>query len=824
MQSFIRDVRQAARQLRKSPGFSITVVLALALGIGATTAIFSLVEGILLRPLPYADPDRLVLLGDHIGNSPHMPVTAREIATYATATSAFSSLGGFATTGFELSGDGAPQQVDVGRLNAGIFSTLAVQPVLGRTFTQQEEDAHQPLAVISYRLWMNRFNRDPRVLGSSVILSRTAYTVIGVMPRSFDFPIQQGSLHPIQLWVPLSLTADELSDEQMGNWGFHMVARLKPGVTPRQAADDADRVSRLIMRNFPARLSAIHIRGDVIGFQDFYVAEAKPLLRTLFLAVTAVLLIACVNVAGLMLVRSIRRRRDYAVRLALGARSAAIVRESLIEGLLLSAAGGLLGLGLVVVVIQSAPSLLPESLPRIDSLAVDPMVAAFAVLLALVTGALCSLAPAFAALRTNPVDGLKEGSKTVSGTASHAWLRSALVVVEIALALVLVNTSIALVGSYQKMLAVDPGFRPDHVLVAGYQLPLLEYPTRTSVDAFHESVLGRLRNKPGITAAGIGSTLPASGLIGGAGYTIENEPVSQWKLKFAAFNLIDGDYLQALNIPLLDGRIFIPGDRVDTEQVIVVNESMAKHCWPGQRAVGKRMHLGNPRSKLPWVTVVGVVADTKGGARDQPSGDQFYLPDRQPASFLGTDYHERLAFHESGYLVVRSVFPPEQVAQTLRSAVAEVDPHLALAEVQTMDAVMAGVEAPRRFNTNLIGTFALGALLLAITGIYAVVAFSVSMRAQEIAIRLALGAQRVSIARLVLLSGARLGLAGCVLGVLASLATARLAKAFLFGVSPTNPWIYAAGAGILLCFVLLASALPAARAAAADPIEALRAS
>lgn len=824
MQSFIRDVHQAARQLRKSPGFSLTVVLALGLGIGATTAIFSLVEAILLRPLPYADPDRLVLLGDHIGNSPHMPVTAREIATYSTATSAFSSVGGFATTEFELSGAGNPQQIDAARLNAGVFPTLGVQPVLGRTFTQQEEDAHAPVAVITDRLWMNRFHRDPQILGRSVILSRKAYTIIGVMPRNFDFPIEQGSLHPIQLWVPLSLTADELSDEQMGNWGFHLVARLNPGVTLRQAAEDADRVSRVIMQNFPPRLAAIRIRGDVIGFQDFYVAEAKPLLRTLFLAVTAVLLIACVNVAGLMLVRSIRRQRDYAVRLALGARSLAIVRASVFEGLLLSSVGGLLGMGLVMAAIRSAPSLLPQSMPRIDSLTVNPMVAVFAVLLALATGGLCSLAPAFAALRTNPIDGLKEGSKTVSGTSSHAWLRSGLVVVEIALALVLVNTSVALVRSYQKMLAVDPGFRPDHVLVAGYQLPLLDYPTRTSVDAFHRSVLDRLKTKLGITAAGIGSTLPASGLIGGAGFTIENEPVSQWKLKFAAFDLIEGDYLQALNIPLLDGRVFTPDDRADTEPVIIVNETMAKHCWPGQRAVGKRMHLGNPRSKLPWVTVVGVVADTKGGARDQPAGDQFYLPDRQPASFLGDDYHEKLAFHESGYIAVRSVFPPERAAGIVRSAVAEVDPRLALEQVQTMNAMMADVEAPRRFNTDLIGVFALGALLLAITGIYAVVAFSVSMRTQEIAIRLALGAQKANIARLVLLSGARLGLAGCALGVLASLAAARVVKAFLFGVSATDPWIFAAGAGMVLALVMMASALPARKAAAADPIEALRSS
>ena len=822
MQISLRDIRYAARQLRKTPAFSLTVILALALGIGATTGIFSLVEGILLRPLPFANPDRLVMLGDHIGDSPHTPVTAREIATYLSATSAFSSVGGFSTTGYELSGDDTSQQVDAGRINASVFTTLGVQPLLGRAFSAPEEDAHQQVAVISYRLWLNRFHRDPHVIGSTITLDRKAYSVIGVMPRSFEFPIEQGSLHPIQLWVPLSLTADELSDEQVGNWGFHMVARLRDGVTLRQAAEDAERVSRQIMRDFPARLSAVHIRGDVVSLRDFYVADAQPLLRTLFLAVAAVLLVACVNVAGLMLVRSIRRRRDYAVRLALGARSTAILRESIFEGLLLSGAGGLLGLALVVLAIRGAPYLLPESMPRVDAITMDSTVAAFAVLLAVATGTLCSLVPAFAALRVNLTEGLKEGSKTASGTASHAWLRSALVVVEIAMALVLLNTSGAFLRSYQKMLAVDPGFRPDHVLVAGFRLPLLQYPTATSAQAFNRAVIERLKAQPGVTSVAIGNTVPGSGLFGGADYTIEGEPLSQWKLKFAMFTLFDGDYFQALNIPLLDGRTFTPDDRVDTQQVIIVNESMAKHCWPGQRAVGKRMHIGNPNSKLPWVTVVGVVADTKGGPRDQPAGDQWYTPVQQPASFYGTDYHEKLTYPAGGFVVLRSVLPPEQMAQTLRSTVAGVDPHLALERIQTMNSVIATVEEPRRFNTDLISAFALGALLLAITGIYAVVAFSVSLRTQEIAIRLALGAQRANIARLVLISSTKLGLAGCCLGLLGSVGAARLVQSFLFGVTATDPLIYISGVLIILFLVVLASALPAARAAASDPIASLR--
>jgi predicted permease len=822
MQTFLRDVRQAARQLRKSPGFSVTVVLALALGIGATTAIFSLVEGILLRPLPFADPDRLVVIGDHIGDSPHFPVTAREIGIYSRSSSAFSSMGGYDNVGFELSGGDTPQQIDAARLNASVFSTLGVQPVLGRVFTAQEEDGHQLLTVLSYRLWLNRFHRDPGVIGSSIQLDRKNYTVIGVMPRDFNFPIDAGTLHPTQLWTPLSLTSEDLSDRNAGNWGYHVVARLKNGVSVRQAAEDCGRLSPLVMQSFPANMSAIRVRVDAKPLREFFIADARPVLRSLFMAVLAVLLIACANVAGLLLVRSIRRRRDYAVRLALGARAATIIRESMVEGLLLSGAGGLLGLGVVAMAVRSAPHLLPESMPRVDSIAIDPVVSGFALLLALATGALCSLAPAFAAVRTNPIDGLKEGAKAVSGSASHAWLRSTLVTLEIAIALVLLNTSVAFVRSYEKMLAVDPGFRPEQVLVGSYQLPLAEYPTWSSVAAFHRAVAEKLSAQAGVTAVGMGNTLPSSGLIGGAAYTIEGEPESQWKVKFSQFALTDGDYFRATGIPLREGRLFTENDKADAPLVIIVNESMARHRWPGQSAIGKRMHVGNPHKGLPWATIVGVVGDTKGGARDEPTGDEWYAPEQQPA-ILGAENNGVLSVPMGGFIVLRSVFSPDQMTQTLSAAVANIDPHLALQPIEPMSAIMAGVEAPRRFNTDLISGFALGALLLAITGIYAVVAFSVSMRTQEIAIRLALGAQRANIARLVLISGAKLGFAGSVLGVMGSLGAARLVNSFLFGVSATDPVIYAAGVGLIFGFVLLASALPAVRAAASDPVKALRA-
>jgi putative ABC transport system permease protein len=822
MHAFARDLQFAFRQLRKAFGFTLTAVLTLALGIGGATAIFSLVEGILLRPLPFSDPDRLVLLGDHLGNGPNTPVTAREIETYSKASSAFSSVGGYIPISYELSGATVPEEINAARLTASLLPTLGVSPVLGHVFTQQEEDGHQLLAVISYGLWLDRYHRDPRVVGNSITLDRKAYTIIGVMPRSFEFPLQTGRLNQAQLWVPMSLTPDELSDQAAGFWGYGLVARLKDGVTITQAAQDADRVAKQIMRSFPASMSAIRIRGDVTPVHEFAVAQVRPLLRTLFLAVSVVLLIACANVAGLLLVRAIRRRREYAVRLALGARAGVIIRESIFEGLLLSVSGGLLGLAFSAIAIRAALHLLPESMPRIASISTDAIVATFALILALASGVLCSLAPAFAALRTNLTESLKEDARAGAGAASHAWLRSALVVSEIAVALVLLTVSGAFLRSFQKMRAVDPGFQPDHVLVAGYQLPLNQYSTNVSVDNFNHEVIDRLSSAPGISAAGITTFLPASGFFAGAAYTIEDQPVESWKLKFSQFAITYGDYFSAMGIPLLDGRTFTLDDRFDKPLVVIVNQSMARHSWPGQRAIGKRLHVGNPQKGLPWATVVGVVADTKSGSRDEPSEDQWYMPAQQPAILYGSQDAGKLTGVTRGYIALRSTLPPEQMTQTLRSAIAQIDPLLALQQVRPMTDSISNVEAPRRFNTDLIGAFALVALLLAITGIYAVVAFSVSQRTQEIAIRMALGARRTGIAQLVLVAGAKLALLGCVFGVLASIAVSRLVSSFLFQVSATDPLIYTASVSIMMLMALLASALPAIRAASADPIAALR--
>jgi len=817
------DLRYSLRMLRKNPGFTVVAVLTLAVGIGATTAIFSLVEGVLLRPLPFQDADRLVLLGDHLGGRPGMSVRAREIATYTSAAQTFSSLGGYITASFELSGGAQPEQIDAVRLNSRMFPTLGVEPILGRVFTQQEDDARQPVAVISYALWSDRFHRDRYVLGSSIVLDRKPYSVIGVMPRSFEFPLGFGRLYRAQLWVPLSLTPDELSDQHSGFWGYHMIARLKDGVSLPQAAQDADRVAQQIMRDLPASMSAIHIQGDVRPLRETVVADVRPVLQTLFLAVAVVLLIACVNVSSLLLVRAIRQRREYAVRIAIGASPARIIRESAAQGLLLSMVAGLLGLTLAAIAIRTTLHLLPDSMPRIDSVSINPIVATFALFVAIASGLLCSLAPTFAALRTNSIESLKEGAHTGSGAASHARLRSALVVSEVAIALVLLTVSGVFLRSLQKMQAVDPGFRADHAVIAGYQLPLAQYPTEASVGVFNRAVVDKLSSKPGVIAVAISNAVAASDVSPQSAFTVEGVSSENWKLKFAAFTSVYGDYFAALGIPLLEGRTFTRHDNSISPLVVIVSQSMAKDCWPRQNAIGKRMHVGNPQKPLPWATVIGVVADTK-MPRDVPSVDQWYTPMDQPATLYGSGTPGNLSGPPSGYITMRSALDLQDMIQTLRSAIAEIDPLLALQDVQPVTDAVSAIEAPRHFNTDLITVFATVALLLAITGIYAVMAFSVSQRTQEIAIRITLGAQRVGIAKLVLVSGAKLALLGCALGVLGSLAVSRLINSFLFGVSATDPLIYMTCVLVMTTMALLASILPAARAASAHPMDALRSS
>lgn len=821
MNGWTRDLGRAARRLKMAGGFSVAVILMLTIGIGAATTIFSLIEGILLRPLPFRDPGRLVQLGEHVGENPGIGITPRDIRSYSAAASAFSSMGAFGGADFEVSGGATPEDLTGARLTASIFPTLGVQPIVGRVFTQQEDDSHAQVAVLSYSLWTERFHRDPHVVGTVIDLDRKAYTILGVMPRDFEFPLIVGRVDQAQLWVPMSLTPDELSDEEAGFWGFTMVARLKDGVTLSQAAQDADRVAQQIMRGFPPTMSGIRIHGDAKLLSEVVTGDTGPLLRMLLVAVLVVLLIACVNVAILMLVRAVRNHREYAVRLALGARSVVLTREIILEGLILSSAGGVLGLALAAVAVRTALHIAAESIPRLDAISINVPVALFALGIALLTGVFCSVAPAFIALRTNLAASLKDNMRGATGSAAHGRLRSLLVIGEIGVALVLLVASLAFLRSYQKMLAIDPGFQPEHVLVAGYRLPENQYPTDASIYGFDRNLIDRLSNQAGIVAAALGDSLPSAGNSGMSAYTIEGQSAEGWKVKFAGFASTYGDYFQALGIPLLAGRTFTPNDRADAPPVVMVSQSMAQHSWPGENPIGKRMHAGNPKKNRRWATVVGVVGNTRIGARDAKANDQWYIPAMQPEILFGPVAQDREA-PSGGSILLRSALPPEQMIGTLRSTVAEIDPQLALDDVRTMHDVLSNTEAPRRIMTELVSVFAAIGLALALSGIYAVVSFSVTLRTQEIAIRMALGAQRNHIARIVFSSGTRLALMGCGLGVLASIATAHLVRSFLFDVSPTDPWILAGSIVLMVAVALCASAYPAFRAASCDPVDALR--
>jgi predicted permease len=552
--SFVRELRVTARQLRKSPGFAATAILTLAFGIGATTAIFSIVEGVLLRPLPFADPGRLVVLGDtvpgiNMGRNGHIGVTIPQILTYERETRGFAALGGFEQARYEFSGAGAPAEISAARVTASIFPLLGVAPLMGRTFTQQEDDGGQQVTVISYAMWRSRFSRDPKILGRKIELNRKTYEIIGVMPRGFEFPLIPGQMDQSRLWVPLSPTPDEM--QAAAGWCCGMVGRLEPGVTPAQAQQDAGRVARQITRNFPAYMSGQRIGAMVRPLAEDTVAQARPLLRMLFLAVTVVLFIACANLAGLLLVRVIRRRREIAVRRALGASGAALLRQSLVETLTLSLAGGLIGLSLAALAVRVGISFLPETLPRVESIRLDWHVVLFAMGTALLTGLLCGLVPALAAARTGMNETLKDGGLTGSAGGSHARLRSALVVAEIAVALVLLIASGLLLRSFEKLRDVDPGFRTDHMLTANYNLPQEQYSRQAAIDIFNSTLLRRLERLPGIEAVGITSYLPASGMVRNSTFVADGYvPLKGTEVDIAWPSQVMGDYFRAAGIPL----------------------------------------------------------------------------------------------------------------------------------------------------------------------------------------------------------------------------------------------------------------------------------
>lgn len=825
IESLFQDVRCALRQLRKSPAFTVTAVLTLTFGIAATTAIFSIVEGVLLRPLPFPDPARLATLGDIVEGADYgadaPTVTAPGVRTYMRDTRAFSSLGGYQARSYELSGLGEPAELNAARLTASMFRVLRVWPVIGRVFTQQEDEASQQVTVLSYQTWQSRFHGDSQILGQKILLDRKPYEVIGLMPREFEFPLVPGQLNRSELWVPMSFTQAELV-QGAGNWSYYLVGRLKPDVTLAQVQHDAVGAAREIMRNFPPALSSRRIHPAAGWLEEDTVRGARPLVRTLFLAVAVVLFIACANLAGLLLLRVIRRRREISVRLALGAGAGAVVRQSLVEALLLSIGGGLLGLGMAWIALRAGIKFLPETLPRINSIGLDWQVVIFALGLAVLTGLLCGLIPAFAAAHTGVNEALKKGGRTDTAGTGHARLRSALVVAELAVALALLTASGLLVRSFEKLRSINLGFRADHTLTAAYNLPRQQYSTQTAVDAFNLALRSRLEQLAGVRAVGLTSMIPAADVEFQGTFTPEGYvPPPGAGLNLAWIPQVMGNYFQAQGIAIIRGRDFTEADREGAPLVVIVNRALAEHYWPGQDPIGKRLHRGPKEASLPWLTIVGEIAGVKELAADVPTGQQFYIPALQSKADVGQFAPPGMLTGNGGYMVVRGQLPPEEMANSLRAVVRSIDPELPLTQVESMDAVIAEGQASRRFHTALISAFAGAAVLLAVLGIYSVIAFSTALRTKELAIRLALGSQRGGVIRLVLVSGSRLGLAGCVIGAIIAVFSTRLLRSMLFQVDPLDPTVIVLAASFIFLVALAASVVPR-RAASIEPVEALR--
>jgi putative ABC transport system permease protein len=815
------DLKYAWRQLRKSPAFTLTAVLTLAIGIGGVTAVFSVVEAVLLRPLPYKDPAKLFVLHERVEHfmEGEANLSAPDVRTFQQESKAFSGVGGFIGASYEASGAGAPFQARAERLTASIFPVLGIEPALGRTFTQQEDETSAPVTVISYALWRERFQGDPHVLGKTIDLDRRPYTILGVMPRDFETPIGLGGMAPRDLWVPMSFTPVEKGAEA-DNFDYGAMVRLRPAITPAQAQQDIDRVMELIQ----AKLPDIRLHASMRPLKEEVVREARPLLHILLAAVGLILLIACANLANLLLVRAAGRRREFGVRMALGAARRTMLKQLLTESLLLSAMGGVLGVALAVVLVNIAETQLTASVPRLNEIAVRWPVVCLAIAVTGITGFLCGLAPALASMKAEVLDALREGGRGTGQSRGQHRLRNALVITEAALAMVLLVGAGLLLRSFAKMLATDPGMETTHVMTASLALPKQDYPTQERVNAFYNELQRRVEAMPSIRAVGFSSNIPIVGrnssrLFAPQGYVKRSD--ESWSL--SSNYLVQGNYFDALRIPLIRGRYFDARDeQPGAPLVAIISQSFAQRYFAGKDAVGMHVKVGpSYDSKMPSMEIVGVVGDVMPNHADEAQMVQMYEPVTQAAADLGP-LAPMIGVVGELRVVVRSAGDPAALEASFTRTVGQLDPLLAITEMQTMDQVVEATESSRRFNTMILTAFAGIALLLSLLGIYGVLAYTVAERTREIAIRMALGASRGDVRRRTILSALTLATIGVTAGLIASAGLTRFMASLLYGVKPLDASTIAAAVAVLLVCAALAGWLPARRAAAIEPMEALR--
>jgi putative ABC transport system permease protein len=823
MPTAFRNLRYAIRQLRNSPGFALTAILTLAVGIGSTVAVFSVVEAVLLRPLPFKDPAKLVSIHERSDQDTHeLRVGAPDVLIFQRESKAFSGVAGHIAGMFELTGAGAPFEALAQRASASLFPTLGVDPILGRTFTPQEDDNGVPVAVISYTLWKDRFQSERNALGHTIDLDRRPYTVIGVMPRNFEFPLDAGRLSHRDLWIPLSLTPTEKSSEG-ASFDFSVVARLKADVTTAQAQQDIDRMVTAIDAQYPG-MARIGLHAYFRTLQDETTHNAKPLLHILLGAVGLILLIACVNLANLLLVRAAGRKREFGLRLALGAASRAMFWQLIGESLLLSAIGGIAGTFLVIVLVRTASAILPNSLPRLGEIGISWPVLTFAAISTGITGLICGFVPALTSMRTNVLDSLRDGSLSTGQGRTQHRTRSALVALEIAMAMVLLAGSGLLLRSLAHMLAVDPGFEPAHALKASLSLPAHEYSTQQKVDNFFDELQRRLETLPGVKSAGFSSNIPVVGQNSGRLIAPEGYVKSSGEGWIIASNyLVHGNYFEAMHIPLERGRFFNPSDdRPGAPLSVVISESLAKKYFAGKDPIGMHIKVGPSfEAPMPPMTIIGVVGDIKQASLDVATVPEMYEPLSQAAGDLGS-YGAMIGVVGGLNVVIRATGDPLAVSEAFTKTVRQLDPLLAISEMHTMDEVVAATESPRRLNTAILTAFATIALLLSLLGIYGTMAYTVTERNREIAIRMAVGASRESVLVGVLKNALTVTAVGVVAGLLLTGALTRAVESLLFDVKPLDVFVISGAVATLLISSTLAAWLPAKRAASVEPMQLLR--
>jgi putative ABC transport system permease protein len=805
LETLIQDVRYGARVLAKYKGFTAVAVLTLALGIGMNTAIFSVVNAVLLRPLPYEDSHELVQIWGTLPQLDTAPMSPANFLDWVEQNRVFERIAAYTGQNFNLSGVEEPERIRAMRVSAGLFELLRAQPALGRTFSA-EEDQHggQRVVILSHALWHRRFGADPKVVGQTLTLNDQSYVVVGVMPPTFAFPRAT-----TEMWTPIAFSPGERGTRDTNF--LSVIARLKPGVTLEQARSEMGALARRQQEQYPESNTGVDVK--VISYKEQIVGDTRPILLLLLGAVGFVLLIACANVASLLLARATARRKEMAIRSALGASRRRVVRQLLTESVLLALAGGGLGTLLAFWGLDLLVALQPANIPRLTELSIDRGVLLFALALSLLTGIAFGLAPAQQASKLDFNDALKEGGKGAGGGGGRQRLRSLLVVSEISLSFVLLVGAGLMVKSFWRLIQVEPGFEPENTLTMVVSLPTTRYAETSRQVAFFQQAVERVGKLPGVEAAGVTTDIP---LFGGSstGFDVEGRPpYAPGQRPLVEFRSVSPGYFRAMGITLLRGRAFTEQDRADAPGVVIINETLARRYFPDEDPLGKRLGLSRPTD---WREIVGVARDTRNSGLDEEVKPEAYLPYTQSAP----DY---LAASISGMVVVaRTTSDPQGMAAAVKREVQGLDRNQPVYNIKTMEQYLADSIAQRRFNMLLLAVFAGVAVLLAVVGLYGMMSYTVLQRTHEIGLRMALGAQGRDILRMAVRQGLVIILIGIAVGLAGALALTRVMSGLLYGVGVTDPPTFAAIASLLAFVSLLACYIPARRATKVDPLIALR--